>query len=176
MSLKSKLLPGRAALLAMLLALLSIPAVIALAVPSTASACPPQGCHVPPDDDPPPHPPPGPPPPKYRIYIDKLTAFTTEDDNGINDEAYIRVKGTKVWGPVSTNPYQAQYPNVSTVVTGPIWVSLYDEDDGIWDPDDWLGDAYAPLYPVIGWPIYGTLKFQEDDANYAMNVRVVRVS
>ena len=132
MSLKSKLLPGRAALLTALLALLCLPAVIALAAPSTASACPPQGCHVPPDDDPPPHPPPGPPPPKYRITIDKLVAHVTEDDTGINDEAYIRVKGTKVWGVVSINPYQAQYPNVSLDVTGPIWVSLYDEDDGFW--------------------------------------------
>ena len=176
MSLKSKLLRGRAALLTALLALLCLPAVIALAAPSTASACPPQGCHVPPDDDPPPHPPPGPPPPKYRITIDKLVAHVTEDDNGINDEAYIRVKGTKVWGVVSINPYQAQYPNVSLDVTGPIWVSLYDEDDGFWDPDDWLGDAYAPLPSAVGLTAYGYLKFTQDDADYTMNVRVRRLS
>ena len=58
MSLKSsshhRMRPGRATLAALLVALLAIPAGISLATPSTASACPPQGCHVPPDDPPPP--------------------------------------------------------------------------------------------------------------------------
>jgi hypothetical protein len=166
--------PGRAVLVAVAVALFAAAAAIALAAPSTASACPPQGCHVPPDEEPAPKPPPGPPPPKYRIYIDKLIAHETEDYTGINDEAYIRVKGTKVWGPVSINPFQAQYPNVSMDVTGPIWVSLYDDDDI--DSDDWLGDAYAPLPSGVGLTAWGFLKFKEDGADYTMNVRVLRLS
>ncbi len=136
MSLKFK--PGRA-LLAALLVLLAIPVAIALGAPPTASACPPQGCHQEPDDPPPPHPP-SPPQPKYRIFIDTLRAYETED--GFEDEAYIHIKGSKVWGPYGTNALQMQYPNVSHDVVGPIWVTL----------------------------------FTQDDANYTMGVRVLRLS
>jgi hypothetical protein len=160
-------------LTAALLALVAIPACIALAMPSIASACPPQGCHVPPDD-PPPHPgPTGPPPAKYRLTIDMLRAYETEDK--FVDEAYIRVKGSKVWGPYDTNPLQAQYPGVVRDVTGPIWISLYDED-GPLDGDDWLGDAYAPLPAAVGSTAYGNLWFTRDGANYVMTVRVLRLS
>jgi hypothetical protein len=171
MSLKLK--PSRA-LLAALLVLLAIPVAVALGAPSTASACPPQGCHQEPDDPPPPHPP-SPPAPKYRIFIDTLRAYETEDD--FEDEAYIEIKGSKVWGPYDTNALQMQYPNVSRDVVGPIWVSLFDDDpDSPFDHDDWLGDAYAPLPTVVGATAWGSLKFTQDDANYTMGVRVLRLS
>ena len=177
MSLKSsshrRMRPGRAMLAALLVALLAIPAGISLATPSTASACPPQGCHVPPDDPPPPPNPPSPPPPKYRLFIDTLRAYETED--GFEDEAYIRVKGSTVWGPNDTTALQIEYPNVVRDVTGPIWISLYDED-GWPDPDDWLGDAYAPLPAYVGSTAYGNLWFTRDGANYVMTVRVLRLS
>jgi hypothetical protein len=166
-------LPGRAVLLAALLALLALPAVIALGAPPTASACPPQGCHQEPDDPSPPPSPPSPPPAKYRLFIDTLRAFETEDN--FTDEAYIDVKGFTVWGPYSTNALQMQYPNVVRDVTGPIWVSLFDED-GPFDGDDWLGDAYAPLPAYVGSMSYGTLQFTRDGANYQMGVRVLRLS
>jgi hypothetical protein len=165
-------LPGRA-VLATLLVLLAIPAAIALATPPTASACPPQGCYVPPDDPAPPPPPPSPPPPKYRLFIDTLRAYETEDS--FEDEAYIRVKGYDVWGPHSVNPLQMAYPGVVRDVTGPIWVSLYDED-GPFDSDDWLGDAYTPLPTAVGSTAYGSLHFTQDGANYVMGVRVLRLS
>jgi hypothetical protein len=172
MSLKLK--PSRA-LLAALLVLLAIPVAIALGAPSTASACPPQGCHHEPDDPPPPPHPPSPPPPKYRIFIDTLRAYETEDD--FEDEAYIQIKGSKVWGPYPTNPLQMQYPNVSRDVVGPIWVSLYDDDpDSPFDHDDWLGDAYAPLPTIVGATAWGSLRFTQDDADYTMGVRVLRLS
>ena len=165
--------PGRATLAA-LLVLLAIPVAIALTSPSTAAACPPQGCYQDPDDPPPPHPP-APPQPKYRIFIDTLRAYETEDS--FEDQAYITIKGTKVWGPYDTNALQMQYPNVSRDVTGPIWVSLYDDDPDNWfDGDDWLGDAYAPLPTVVGATAWGTLKFTQDDADYTMGVRVLRLS
>ena len=171
MSLKLK--PSRA-LLAALLVLLAIPVAVALGAPSTASACPPQGCHQEPDDPPPP-PPPSPPAPKYRIFIDTLRAYTTEDS--FEDEAYIEIKGSKVWGPYGTNALQMQYPNVSRDVVGPIWVSLFDDDPDSWfDHDDWLGDAYAPLPTIVGATAWGSLKFTQDDADYTMGVRVLRLS
>jgi hypothetical protein len=159
-------------MLAALLAALAIPAGFALFLPSVASACPIQGCgHEP--DDPAPHPPPGPPAPKYRITIDSLRAFQTEDD--FSDEAYIKVTGTTVWGPHTTTELQMQFPGVSVDVTGPIWVSLYDED-GWPDPDDWLGDDY-PILPLnVGQTFYLALHFWRDGADYQMGVHVVRLS
>jgi len=167
---KSLLTRRRLPLLAVLLALLAVPA----ALPSIASACPIQGCgHEP--DDPSPHPTPGPPPPKYRVTIDTQWAQETEDS--FEDQAYIRIKGAKVWGPYNTNALQMQYPNVSRDVTGPIWVTLYDDDPDNWfDGDDWLGDAYAPLPTVVGATAWGSLKFTQDDADYTMGVRVLRLS
>ena len=157
--------------LAALLVLLAIPAGIALSVPSIASACPIQGCgHEP--DDPVPHPPPGPPAPRYRVFIDTLRAFETEDS--FSDEAYIRIKGTTVWGPYSTNALQMQYPGVAYDATGPIWISLYDEDSP--DPDDWLGDAYAGLPATVGSEWYSALRFTRDGADYQMGVHVLRLS
>ena len=160
--------------LAALLALLAIPVAIALMSPTIASACPPQGCHQEPDD-PSPHPPPAPPPPKYRIFIDTLRAYETEDS--FEDEAYIRIKGEKVWGPYKTNALQMQYPGVSRDVVGPIWVSLYDDDpDNPFDGDDWLGDSYAALPTIVGGTAWGSLKFTRDGADYSMGVRVLRLS
>jgi hypothetical protein len=164
-------LPGRALLVAAVLALAAISAVLMTASP--ASACPIQGCgHEP--DDPVPHPPPGPPPPKYRITIDTLRAYETEDS--FEDQAYIQIKGSHVWGPHGVNPLQMAYPNVSRDVTGPIWVSLYDDDDFWWDGDDWLGDAYAPLPASVGSTSWGVLRFTQDDADYTMTVHVLRLS
>jgi hypothetical protein len=165
--------PGRATLAA-LLVLLAIPVAIALTSPSTAAACPPQGCYQDPDDPPPPHPP-APPQPKYRIFIDTLRAYETEDS--FEDEAYIRINGVKVWGPYGVNALQMAYPNVSRDVTGPVWATLYDDDpDNPFDGDDWLGDAYAPLPSVVGATAWGSLKFTQDGANYTMGVRVLRLS
>ena len=160
--------------LAALLVLLAIPVAIALTPPSTASACPPQGCYQDPDDPPPPHPP-APPQPKYRIFVDTLRAYETED--GFEDEAYIRINGTKVWGPSPVNVLQMAYPGVSREVTGPVWATLYDDDpDSPFDHDDWLGDAYAPLPSAVGATAWGSLKFTQDGANYTMGVRVLRLS
>ena len=161
--------PGRA-LLAALLLTLAIPAGLAVSVPSVAAACPIDGCgHTP--DDPAPHPP-GTPAPRYRVFIDSLRAFQTED--GFSDEAYIQIKGTPVWGPYSTNALQMQYPGVARDVIGPIWISLYDEDSP--DPDDWLGDAYAGLPPTVGSVWYSALHFWRDGADYQMGVHVERLS
>jgi hypothetical protein len=109
----------------------------------------------------------------YRLFIDTLRAYETED--GFEDEAYIRVKGSTVWGPNDTTALQMEYPNVVRDVTGPIWISLYGED-GWPDPDDWLGDAYAPLPAYVGSTAYGNLWFTRDGANYVMTVRVLRLS
>ena len=167
MSLKST---SRALLL--VAAVLALLAISAGTVAPTASACPPHGCWQDPDDPPPPTPP-SPPPPKYRLFIDTLRAYETEDN--FEDEAYINVKGFTVWGPNGTNPLQMEYPNVVRDVTGPIWISLYDED-GPFDGDDWLGDQYAPLPAAVGSTAYGNLSFTRDGANYVMTVRVLRLS
>ena len=161
----------RLPLLTALLALLAVSA----ALPSIASACPPQGCGNPGPVDPLPHPQPGPPPPKYRVTIDTLWAQETEDS--FEDQAYIRIKGVKVWGPYNTNPLQMDYPNVSRDVTGPIWISVYDDDPDSWfDQDDWLGDAYAPLPASVGSTAWGNLQFTQDGAHYFMGVHVLRLS
>ena len=65
-------------------------------------------------------------------------------------------------GPNDTTALQMEYPNARDV-TGPIWISLYDEDGGL-DPDDWLGDAYAPLPAYVGSTAYGNLLFTRDGA------------
>jgi hypothetical protein len=164
-------LPRRTLLVAALLALLAIPAGAGIMSPSTASACPIQGCHVPPDP-PPPSPPPGPAKPKYRIFIDLLIAYQTEDS--FEDEAYINVNGSRVWGPHSINALQAQHPNVSVDVTGGMWVTLYDDD---WpDSDDWLGDDVPSLPSAVGAMTYDSLRFTHDGADYLMPVRVLRLS
>jgi hypothetical protein len=157
----------------LLIALLVLPA-LALTTPSVAGACPPQGCYQDPEDPAPPQPP-APAQPKYRITVDTLRAYETEDS--FEDEAYIRIKGAKVWGPHGVNPLQMAYPNVSLDVTGPIWVSLYDDDpDNPFDGDDWLGDAYAPLPTLVGATAWGSLHFTRDGADYVMGVRVLRLS
>ena len=68
-------------------------------------ACLPQECYQDPDDPPPPHQP-APPQPKYRITVDTLRAYETEDS--FEDEAYIRIKGTKVGSRL--HPPQMAYP------------------------------------------------------------------
>src|SRR5512144_2101545 len=103
------------ALAAALLMLLAVASGISLTSPSTASACPIQGCHVPPDPPPPP-PPPGPPAPKWRISILSIHPYQTED--GFVDEAYIKINGSKVWAD-DISELQTLYPNVTRDVSGP---------------------------------------------------------
>lgn len=164
------LLRSPAVLVAALLAL-ALSFGIALAAPSTAPACPPQGCHVPPDDDPPPHPTPGPPAPKYRLTI--LTVHPVKTEDSTFDEAYIKVKGIKVAGPKSISSLSTWYPNVVRDVTGPIYIEVYDDDSP--DSDDWLGTVY-PRLPALGSPYYETFHFMADGAHYEMLAHVARLS
>lgn len=140
--------------------------------PSTASACPIQGCHVPPDDPPPPPPgPPAPPAPKYRVSILSIHPYQTEDS--FVDEAYIKINGSKVWGPHDITALQTLYPNVVRDVTSSISIALYDEDSP--DPDDKLGTVY-PSLPALGSSYAAYMDFWGDGAHYVMLVQVSRLS
>jgi hypothetical protein len=80
---------------------IATPGGIALAPASPAAACPIQGCHVPPTPPPPTPHPPTPPQPKYRVTILTVYPVVTEDETV--DEAYVKVNGWKIAGPVNVS-------------------------------------------------------------------------
>jgi len=158
-----------------LLTLLALLVAGAVAAP-VAVAGPCQTC---PDTPPPPPGPPGPPPVKHRLTIKKIVCYDTNDGGTqLNDELYVTVNGSKVYGPVSINPLNGvRYPNVSTVLTGAVNVylgniQLYDEDDT--SADDRIGtlNVYGNGSPT---EITGTYTFSGSDAHYTVEIGLQQI-
>lgn len=76
--------------------------------------------------------------PKLRLLA--LQCYTTEDNLGA-DEPYLVVNQNVVWGPGNLN--NGDLADLHTVPTvpfaGTLGISLYDQDTGVFDPDDLLG-------------------------------------
>jgi len=161
--------------LALLAALLVAPALaggIALASASSAAACPIQGCHVPSDDPPPAPLPPAPPQPKYRVT--NLTVHPVVPEDQTVDEAYVKVNGYKVAGPVNVSNLSWWHPNASLTVSNGVWVEPWDED-GPFDGDDRLGTVY-PALPALGGTTQAWADSYGDGAHYQLEIRVERIS
>ncbi len=103
--------------------------------------------------------------PSVRLL--SLVCNTTEDSTG-PDEAYIRVKGTRVWGPNSMNDGDsADLSGVEAIpFTDSARIELYDQDTGWLDDDDHLGTTYA--YANQAGQGEKEHTFDGDDANYRL--------
>jgi hypothetical protein len=167
----------RNASIALLALLATIGAVLAGSVVSApgAAAAPCQTC---PDDPPPP---PGHPQPRYEVWYPSgafdtnLYIHATED--AVDDEAYLTVNGTTMWGPhsvhyqgPSTGPGNGRYnvPFRAVIYGSAFDIAMYDED---WpDPDDNLGSFHYLLPNLNAGPtVYGlSLRFDADSADYSL--------
>jgi hypothetical protein len=153
-----------------LLALLASSAAIGLTSPATASAaaaCPIDGCHQPIDP-----PPPAPPAPKYRVTVYGPSVNKTSEADG--DELYIKIKNSVVYGPalMTAGMFPGWY--VYRDVTGPVTVSLYDQDAS--GGDDSLGSWTVPLPASTAWPVTTWHFFTGEGADYQLWVHVRRLS
>lgn len=73
----------------------------------------------------------------YTIVLDYLLCYETEDWGA--DEAYIKLNGSKVWGPRSINNGQKIDVNISRTFSGSVNINLFDED---WpDADDQIANT-----------------------------------
>lgn len=159
-----------------LLTLLALLVAGAVAAPAaSAGVC--QTC-----EDPPPPPPgtPGPPPVKHRLTIKKIVCYDTNDGTGtqLNDELYVTVNGTKVYGTESINPLQGiRYPNVSTTLTGA--VNVYLGNIQLWDDDDTSADDKIGTLNVYGngssSELTGTYTFNGSDAHYTVEIGLKQI-
>lgn len=97
------------------------------------------------------------------LFLDRLHCNTTEDNIG-GDHAYIKVDGEQVWGPFRINNGESLDIGKQVNFNGQVAIELWDEDD--LDPDDLLGRH------VVGPGAGGTLKFDNDEADYDLHYRV----
>jgi hypothetical protein len=163
MTLRPRLAP-----LAALLVLLALTGAIALATPPIASACPPQGCHVPPDP-PPPHPP-SPPAPKYRVTVKTVHPVETQD--ATVDQTYVLLQGQFV-GMLNVSTLSYWHLNVYRDIKAPLYVQLWDQDEV--SSDDLLGTAWLDP-PALGAPYTRTIRLYGSGAVYDLTVHVSRLS
>ena len=108
-----------------------------------------------------------------RLKLNELQCTKTEDNLG-NDEAYLRVNGSVVWGPVDINDGQNRNLTPVTPISffGAAIVELFDQDvGGIFDPDDFLGaNTISALDLNIG---PRAVRFTGDEADYTLIYEVV---
>lgn len=111
----------------------------------------------------------------YLLRLYTLTCSQTEDSG--NDEAYITVNGTKVWGATSVNEPNSYGVNRNVFfgnsAGGTALVRLYDED-GPFDDDDLLGSVGVTAAQAGTGPRF--MFFTGDGASYALTYEVVAVS
>jgi hypothetical protein len=105
-----------------------------------------------------------------RLKLHSIFCKTTEDNTGA-DEPYLLVGNRKIWGSQSMNDNESEdltmVPEVA--FTRSIRLSLYDQDSGFFDKDDFLGS----------WVVWagetGTLRearFNGDGADYTITYEV----
>lgn len=103
-----------------------------------------------------------------NLRLISLECITTEDAG--EDEAYLRVKGTKVWGGDINSGQTADLRGVALI---PFYrrarIELFDED---WpDADDRLGVTYAMRNQQGEGEI--SYDFTDDDARYVLTYEVL---
>ncbi len=108
-----------------------------------------------------------------QLQLMQLTCNKTEDLTG-PDEAYLRVNGAVIWGPVSMSKGSTQ--NLTFLPPFPFFgfavVDLFDQDvGGIFDPDDFLGAVVVSAASLGAGPQAGS--FTGDGANYLLVYQVV---
>jgi hypothetical protein len=104
-----------------------------------------------------------------NLRLISLECHTTEDSG--DDEAYLRVKGVKVWGG-DINSGQAVDLSGSALIefNRRARIQLFDED---WpDSDDLLGTTYARRSHIGQGEI--AYEFTDDDAHYTLTFQVLR--
>jgi hypothetical protein len=103
-----------------------------------------------------------------RLRLISLVCHTTEDSG--DDEAYLRVRGERVWGGEMSNEQEVSLEGVPSInFSRRARIDLYDEDSP--DADDHLGTTYARR-SHIG---QGELEheFTGDEAHYTLTFRVL---
>ena len=105
-----------------------------------------------------------------RLKLTSLYCETTEDNAG-PDEAYLVVNGKRVWGPESINDREPRPVDIEIDFSTSAKVRLYDQDTGVWDKDDYLGEITVSANQAGQGEQQDT--FTEDDANYTLYYEVV---
>jgi hypothetical protein len=113
------------------------------------------------------------------LVLESLTCRATEDSDG--DECILRVHSINTSIGVNPDNHNCSYRqnmlntsrpwmlNRRLFISGPVEVSLFDEDDTFLNPDDCLGRVRIEARPTAGTM---TAVFNQDDANYVLRFRV----
>lgn len=102
------------------------------------------------------------------LRLKTLTCYETEDNWG-SDDAYIKVNGETVWGPVKINDNQDRTVNKDISFTNKTTIELWEKDD--LDPDDHLGTHVA--WASEAGKGEQDARFNQDDSNYRLIYEVV---
>ncbi|MEH2295630.1 hypothetical protein [Nostoc sp.] len=73
------------------------------------------------------------------LFIDQLQAINAGADTFGDDDTYITVNGSKLWGPGGFSTGQTSGVNRGLGVDFPASIALFDEDGGFNGDDDYLG-------------------------------------
>src|SRR5262245_28710452 len=85
---------------------------------------------------------------RQKIKLISLQCLRTEDQ--CVDEAYIKINDTRVWGPKNMRVGETRCLDVTVGFEGTAVISLWDEDGGLFDPDDCLGSVAVSTAHVGG--------------------------
>jgi hypothetical protein len=106
-----------------------------------------------------------------RLKLISIHCRTTEDSTGA-DEAYLLVRGNRVWGDSINDGQTRSLAGIEPIYfSRRVKIELFDEDGG-WDSNDHLGTAYA--YRTQVGRGEREVYFTEDDASYTLTYQVVR--
>lgn len=107
----------------------------------------------------------------YKLQLISLDCLKTEDASP-HDEAYLTVNGIKVWEADVTSGNGPTSLNVEEDLHYFARIKLWDEDTGIFDKDDFLGQVIVTVDQVDKGVLEHT--FNEDGAEYVLAYRVVK--
>jgi len=100
------------------------------------------------------------------LRINAIKCIEQEDTWG-DDDIYIAVNGSSVWGPQAMDDEQTRPVNVEVAFNRSVEIMLFEVDDA--DPNDNLGQKELRASDEGEHH----LKFTEDDANYSLWVTIV---
>jgi hypothetical protein len=104
-------------------------------------------------------------------YVKLQRIFCRRTEDTLNDEAYLRLNGTKVWGPVSVDDDSTTEINLLVEFAGQATVDLFDEDLGNFlDEDDFLGRHVVTELEVGMGDRH--VRYTGDDADYTLFYKV----
>jgi|GEM_PF-1599484 len=111
---------------------------------------------------------------RVKLQLLNLRCYRTEDVIG-PDEPYITINGQRVWSGVMENGESRDLSKVAPVeFLGMAQITLFDEDMGFFDSDDFLGSAFA-FENLAGLGPY-RVTFDGDGAAYELTFEVVSSS